>query len=105
MVQPRVMGVAVTEANVTVEKAMDQHGKLNTEKNHIGVVGVAKIVFLPCTLYILRQKYLRPSPAKTSKKLLQKIGTKKKKLLQNLSLTIDYITIKTTTTTPPYYYN
>ena len=31
MVQPRVMGVA-TEANVTVEKAMDQHGKQNTEK-------------------------------------------------------------------------
>ena len=31
MVQPRVMGVA-TEANVTVEKAMDQHGKLNTKK-------------------------------------------------------------------------
>ena len=32
MVQPRVMGVAATEANVTVEKAMDQHGKLNTKK-------------------------------------------------------------------------
>ena len=31
MVQPRVMGVA-TEANVTVEKAMDQHGKQNTKK-------------------------------------------------------------------------
>ena len=31
MVQPRVMGVA-TEAIVTVEKAMDQHGKQNTKK-------------------------------------------------------------------------
>lgn len=74
------MGVA-TEANVTVEKAMDQHGKQNTKKNHIGVVGVAKIVFLPCSLNSYVKSICDPH-LHNVKKLLQKIGTKKKKLLQ-----------------------
>lgn len=77
---------------------MDQHGKQNTKKNHIGVVGVVKIVFLPYSLNSYVKSICDPH-LHNVKKLLQKIGTKKK-TTANLSLTIDYITMKTTTTPP-----
>merc|ERR1712008_207902 len=93
MVQPRVMGVA-TEANVTVEKAMDQHGKQNTKKKSYWSSGRGENKSFCHALLIPTSKVSATLTCKNVKKLLQKIGTKKKNYCKSLSDNLTTLLLK-----------